>query len=272
MYAFAYARPESLAEARTLLASDVEPRLLAGGQTLLPSMKHRLTAQSTLIDLQDIPELQGIREEEGAIVVGAMARHAQVASSVIVRSRIPALAVLAGGIADPSVRNMGTIGGSLANSDPAADYPAALVGLGGTVLTDRRAIEADDYLIGMFQTALEPDEIIVAVRFPIPARAGYCKLPNRASGYVLAGAFVSETEGIVRVAINGVGDHAFRLSAAEQALAHEFGPLPDSVCMPDIELMVDDPAAPAAFKQALVPAAVNRAIKRALAPSFEGKA
>lgn len=269
MYAFEYARPRTIHEVQQLLASDVEPRLLAGGQTLLPAMKHRLTAHSTLIDLQDVKGLRELRDDGDTLLIGAMIRHAEVAASATVRQRIPALAVLAGGIADPSVRNMGTIGGSLANSDPAADYPGALVGLGGVVVTNRRNIDADDFFTGLFQTALEPNEIIVAIRFPVPVRAGYCKLPNRASGYVLAGAFVAETAGKVRVAINGVGQHAFRFPLAEAALAANFQPLVAELCKPGQELLVDDPAAPADFKRALVPVAINRAIRRALNPPFQ---
>lgn len=271
MYAFAYARPRSLEEVRELLESDVEPRLLAGGQTLLPAMKHRLTAHSTLIDLQDVEALLGIREEDGAVTMGAMTRHAQVAQSPLVRNKIPALARLAGGIADPSVRNMGTIGGSLANNDPAADYPAALLGLGGTVVTDRREITSDEFLLGMFATELRPGEIITAVSFPIPELAGYCKLPNRASGYVLTGAFVSRGISGVRVAINGAGECAFRHSLAEARLSDEFGPLDESVCLPDPSLICDDPFAPAEFKRQLVPTAINRAIAQALSPAFQRK-
>lgn len=269
MYAFDYARPRTIQEVQELLANDVEPRLLAGGQTLLPSMKHRLTAHSTLIDLQDVEGLRELRDDGDTVLIGAMVCHAEVAASGVIRERIPALAVLAGGIADPSVRNMGTIGGSLANSDPAADYPGALAGLGGVVITDRRTIEADGFFTGMFQTALEPGEIIVAVRFPVPTRAGYCKLPNRASGYVLAGAFVSENRGEMRVAINGVGQHAFRLPGAEVALAKSFHPLAADLCKPELSQLVDDPAAPANFKRELVAAAVNRAIQRALNPPFQ---
>lgn len=269
MYAFAYARPGSLDEVRDLLANDVEPRLLAGGQTLLPAMKHRLTAHSTLIDLQGIEELKGIERRGADLVIGAMARHAEVALSPQVRAAIPALAVLAGGIADPSVRNMGTIGGSLANSDPAADYPAALLGLGGTVITDRREIAADDWFQGMFATALEPGEIICAVRFPIPDRAGYCKIPNRASGYVLVGAFVVSGPQGIRLAINGAGECAFRLAAAERRLTDNLAPLEAEALAISPQLLVDDPAAPRAYKQALVPTAVNRAIERALNPPFQ---
>jgi carbon-monoxide dehydrogenase medium subunit len=185
MKPFHYHRPEAAAAAVALAGE--ERRFLAGGMTLLPTMKQRLVAPAALVDLSGLDALLGIREKERALEIGAMTTHAAVASSELVRSRIAALARLAGGIGDPAVRNRGTIGGSLANNDPAADYPAGALGLGATILPDRRTIPADDFFVAMFTTALEPDELITAVRFPVPLAAAYAKFRSPASRYSLAG-------------------------------------------------------------------------------------
>ena len=219
MYEFNYHRPASLDEAKKILAANDEAKLLAGGMTLLPTMKMRLAQPSDLVDLSGIGDLNGISAGGDAIVVGAMTRHADVASSETVRGSIPALADLAEQIGDAQVRNRGTIGGSLANSDPAADYPAAVLGLGATIRTDRREIAADDYFQGMFETALEEDELIVSVSFPKPKRAAYAKFPNPASRYAVVGVMVAETGDGVRVAVTGAGASAFRASEFEQALS-----------------------------------------------------
>ena len=223
MYAFDYHRPATLEAAAAALAAAEDGRLLAGGQTLIPTLKQRLASPSDVVDLGSVPGLGGIGRDGGAIVIGAMARHAAVASSSEVRDAIPALAALADGIGDPQVRNCGTLGGSIANADPAADYPAAVVGLGATVRTDRRTIAGDDFFTGLFETALADDEIVVSVRFPVPRRAAYVKFPNPASRYAIVGVMVAETGDGVRVAVTGAGDSVFRVGAMEAALAGSFG-------------------------------------------------
>lgn len=222
MYAFNYHRPASVADAVKLLGQMGEAKALAGGQTLLPTLKQRLAQPSDLIDLGGIADLRGIKVEGGKVSVGAMTRHGEVAASADVKAAIPALAKLAGGIGDPQVRNAGTIGGSLANSDPAADYPAGLLGLGGTVVTNKRSIAADDFFKGLFETALTEGELIVRVEFPQPKRAAYMKFENPASRYAIVGVFVAETAGGVRVAVTGAGPCAFRWTEAEKALAGGF--------------------------------------------------
>ena len=224
MYNFAYHRPASLADAVQALKSAEDGRLLAGGMTLIPTLKQRLAAPSDLIDLGAIAELKGIKEDGDAILVGALTPHAEVAGSEIVRRTIPALAALAEGIGDPQVRNRGTIGGSIANNDPAADYPAAVLGLDATVRTDRREIRADDFFKGLFETALEEGEIITAVRFPRPEKAGYAKFPNPASRYAMVGVMVAKRGSEVRVAVTGAGPCVFRVPEMEQALAGNFTP------------------------------------------------
>lgn len=224
MYAVEYRQPASLTEAAGLLAST-GGRPLAGGQSLVAAMKLRLSQPGTLVDLGGIAELKGIRRDGDRLVIGAMTRHAEVASSDIVRSAMPALAQLAEGIGDRQVRNMGTVGGSLANNDPAADWPAAVLGSGAIVRTHQRAIPADEFFKGMFETALAPDEILTAVEFPVLARAAYAKFPNPASRFALVGVFVSRAaNGQVRVAVTGAAPSAFRATALENALAKSFTP------------------------------------------------
>jgi len=223
MYAFDYRRPGSLSEALDLLRAADDGRLLAGGQTLLPTLKQRLASPSDLIDLADIGELQGISVDGGDIVIGAMTRHADVAASPEVQARIPALAALAGDIGDRQVRNRGTIGGSIANNDPAADYPAACLALAATVTTDKREIGADDFFTGLFETALGEDEIVTAVRFPAPEKAAYMKFKNPASRYAIVGVFVARNKDGVRLAVTGAGaDGVFRVPEMEQALTGNF--------------------------------------------------
>ena len=224
MYPFRYIKPGSLEEAVKSLAAAPDGKLLAGGQTLLPTMKQRLAQPSDLVDLDGIESLTGIERVGGAIVIGAMTPHRAVALSSIVGDAIPGLAGLAGGIGDPQVRSRGTLGGSVANADPAADYPAALVGLGAVVRTSKREIPAESFFTAMFETALDDDEIITSVAFPIPARAAYEKFPNPASRYAVAGVFVAEDAGGVRVAVTGAGPSVFRAPAMEKALAERFEP------------------------------------------------
>lgn len=225
MYDFAYHRPSSVADAVKILSADPDARPVSGGQTLLPALKHRLNRPSALVDLSAIAELRGIRREGDRIVIGAMTRHADVANSAEVKAAIPVLARMADSIGDLQVRNRGTIGGSVANNDPAADYPAAVLGLGATIVTSRRRIAADDFFQGMFTTALEPGELLTAIEFPIPEKAGYAKMKNPASRYVMTGAFVAKTKsGEVRVAINGAGPCVFRQTEMEKALAANWSP------------------------------------------------
>jgi aerobic carbon-monoxide dehydrogenase medium subunit len=222
MYDFNYHRPESLAAARRVLDDNDEAMLLAGGMTLLPTMKLRLARPSDLVDLGSIDELQGITDEKSAVVIGATTSHADVAASEVVRSLVPVLADLAGRIGDPQVRNRGTLGGSVANSDPAADYPAAVLALNAIIRTERREIAADDWFLGMFETALEPGEILQSVRFPAVKRAAYAKFANPASRYAIVGVMVAETGDGVRVAVTGAGPCAFRAVAFEEALSNRF--------------------------------------------------
>jgi carbon-monoxide dehydrogenase medium subunit len=223
MYAFEYHRPMTVADAISLLQGASDARFLAGGHTLLPTLKQRLAQPSDLIDLAGIAELQRIFVDRGSqLVIGAMVTHAEVASSEDVRSWAPALAHLAEHIGDAQVRNRGTIGGSIANNDPAADYPAAVVGLNATVHTNKREIGADDFFTAMFETALADDEIITEVRFPKPDKAGYAKFPNPASRYAIVGVMVAQTGGQTRVAVTGAGSRVFRLPEFEQALAGNF--------------------------------------------------
>ncbi len=224
MYSFAYHRPASAAEAESLAKKAGDARFLAGGMTLLPALKLRLAQVSDLIDLSRIPDLKGISVTGSEVRIGAMTAHAAVAASPELRKAIPALAVLAGSIGDPQVRNRGTIGGSLANSDPAADYPAAVLGLNATIHTSRRKIAADSFFKGLFETALEPGEVITAVSFPIPQGAAYAKFPHPASRYAVVGVFVARTSGGVRVGVTGAGPCAFRATAFEAALAKNFSP------------------------------------------------
>jgi aerobic carbon-monoxide dehydrogenase medium subunit len=221
---FSYHKPSTLSEAVALLAGDGESRPLSGGMTLLPTMKQRLASPTAIIDLGALPGLSGISVGGGAVTIGAMTTHAEVASSAAVKAAIPGLATLAGLIGDPQVRHRGTIGGSIANADPAADYPAGVLGLGATIVTDRREIAAGDFFQAMFQTALEPGEIVVAVRFPIPDAAGYAKFKSQASRFALVGAFVARTGSAVRVAITGAGPVVFRCSDIEDALKADFSP------------------------------------------------
>lgn len=222
MKSFEFHRPQSINDAVALLKSNDSAKLLAGGQSLLPVMKLDLAQPSDLVSLARIPGLKEIRSEGNDLVIGALVTHDEVAASPEVRNRIPGLANLAGGIGDAQVRNRGTIGGSLGHADPAADYPAAVLALGATIVTDRRSIAADDYFTGLFQTALAPDEIILGVRFPVPQCAAYAKFPHPASKYAVVGVMVAKTAGGVRVAVTGAGSKVFRLTALENSLTSNF--------------------------------------------------
>jgi carbon-monoxide dehydrogenase medium subunit len=223
MYAFAYHRPSTVRQAQSALHKHEDSKLLAGGQTLLPTMKQRLASPSALIDLGHVAGLSGIEKKGRNIVIGAMTRHADVAASALVHEHLPALSDLAGGIGDPAVRHRGTIGGSLANNDPSADYPAAALALGATIITNKRKIAADDFFQGMFTTALEDGEIITKVSFPMPSKAAYVKFPNPASRYAMVGVFVAKKGSDVRVAVTGASnDGVFRASPLEAALQAKF--------------------------------------------------
>jgi carbon-monoxide dehydrogenase medium subunit len=224
MHAFEYHRPASAKDALSLAAQKSEGRFLAGGQSLVQAMKLRLSSPSDLIDLGAVKELAGIKVSGSAVEIGAMTRHADVAGSADLKKAIPALASLAGQIGDRQVRHMGTIGGSLANNDPAADYPAAVLGLGATISTSKRKIEADQFFKGLYETALEPGELITAVSFPVPKRAAYVKFKNPASRFALVGVFVADFGGKVRVAVTGAGPSVFRQADMEKALAGKFAP------------------------------------------------
>jgi carbon-monoxide dehydrogenase medium subunit len=224
MYPTRYHRPADLDHAVQLFTASEDATYLAGGHTLLPTLKQRLARPSDLIDLCVLPGLAGISLQDGVISIGATTRHADVAASPIVRRLIPALAGLAGSIGDRHVRHRGTIGGSVANNDPAADYPAAVLGLGAAVVTNRRRIAADEYFVALYETALVPGEIIIGIDFPVPATAGYAKFRSPASRYAVAAVFVSKSDAGVRVAVTGAGaSGVFRPLDMERALEEDFG-------------------------------------------------
>lgn len=261
MYAFDYARPSTLDEVKAALGDGSEAKLLAGGQTLLPTMKLRLAQPGKIVDLAAVSELKGIRRDGDTLVIGATTTHATVAESDEVKSAIPGLADVAEGIGDPAVRHLGTIGGSLANNDPAADYPAAILALGATVQTSERSLAADAFFDGMFATALGDGEIITAISIPIPESFKYAKFPNPASRYALVGAAVARTESGVRVAISGAGqDGVFRWSEAEAALDGNFaGAALDGLSVDPSGLM-SDMHADSDYRAHLVKVMTKRAI------------
>ncbi len=264
MYAFKYSKAAGVTDAAAKLSANPEAKLLAGGQTLLAAMKLRLASPNELVDLSGIADLAGIKAEGGAIVIGAMTRHAEVASSATVSKAIPALAKLAGGIGDRMIRNMGTLGGSLATNDPAADYPAAVLGLGATVQTNKRKIGADQFFTGMYGTALEAGEIITCISFPVPKRAGYVKFRNPASRYAMVGVFASENNSGIRVAVTGAGPCVFRVPAMEKALAARFAPesLANISIAPDD--LSSDMHASAEYRAHLVTVMAKRALEGAI--------
>jgi len=262
MYAFTFERPATTADAARLVAAGARP--LAGGQTLLASMKLRLANPEHLVDLNGIRELTGIRREGRELVIGAMARHAEVAASPEVKAAIPALVELAGGIGDRQVRNLGTLGGSLANNDPAACYPAAVLGLGATVQTTHRKIAADDFFTGMFSTALEEGELITAVSFPIPDRAAYVKFRQPASRFALIGVFVAQRGSEVRVAVTGGGNGVFRHPGLEQALARSFTPEAAAGVKIASDELSSDLHASAAYRANLISVLTQRAVQQAV--------
>jgi len=224
MYNFNYHQAKSVDDAAKLVTGASEGKLMAGGMTLIPTLKQRLAKPSDVVDLGKIADLKGIKKDGNNIVIGAMTRHYDVATSDAVKSAIPGLAHLASHIGDPAVRNRGTIGGSIANNDPAADYPAGVVALNATIITNKRKIAADEFFKGLFETALQDGEIITAVSFPVPEKSAYMKFPNPASRYAIVGVYVAKTGNNVRVAVTGAGPVVFRQKDYEAALAKSFTP------------------------------------------------
>lgn len=263
MYAFDYARPESLKDAASALRKQSDARLLAGGQSLVQAMRLRLSRTPLLVDLGGIAELKGIRVANNIVSIGAMTRHAEVAASREVQRAIPALAKLAGGIGDRQVRNLGTLGGALANADPGADYPAAVLGLGATVVTSRREIPGDKFFLGLFETALKPGEIITRVDFPLPLRAGYAKFRNPASRFALVGVFVCDTTTGVRVAVTGAGPCAFRAKRMEKVLAKDFTPQAIAKILLPADDLNSDLHAQADYRAHLITVMAQRAVETA---------
>lgn len=263
MYAFDYRRPADLEEA--VQACQGDSRYLAGGQSLVQAMKLRLSASEVLVDLGAVPGLADITAEQGAIRVGAMARHADVARSALVRERLPALAELAEGIGDPMVRSMGTLGGSLANADPAACYPAAVLALGATVHTTTRSVAGDDFFTGLYATALEPGELITAVSFPQVRRAAYVKFKQPASRFALVGVMVAQGPSGLRVAVTGAKDCVFREPALEATLSREFSAQAARACRVPAADLLSDLHASAAYRAAMIPVMAARAVELALA-------
>ncbi len=260
MYTFNYHRPSTADEAHALFQEAEDGIYLAGGQTLIPTMKQRLAAPSDVIDLGCVEGLNGIRTSGDNVSIGAYTRHAEVAAHAGVRETLPVLAFLAECIGDAQVRNRGTLGGSVANSDPAADYPAAVIGLGATVHTTQRAIAADDYFLDLFETALEPGEIITSIEFPVPSRAAYRKFAHPASRYAVVGVLVADFSGRVRVGITGAGPCAFRGTALEQALDDDLNPgAVDAVEVPDAGFN-SDLFASADYRAQLVKVMARRAV------------
>lgn len=264
MYAFDYHRPASVRQAAGLLGTIEDAKILAGGHTLLPTMKQRLASPAALVDLGAIPELKGIARQGRSIVIGAMTTHADVAASAVVREAIPGLAALAGGIGDPHVRHRGTIGGSVANNDPAADYPAACLALGAMIVTNRRRVAADDFFAGLFDTALEEGEIVTQVRFPIPGKAAYAKFANPASRYALVGVFVARRGTDIRVAVTGAGaSGVFRWTEAEVALKRRFAPKSLDGLAASPKGLISDIHADAAYRAHLIGVMARRAVAAA---------
>jgi carbon-monoxide dehydrogenase medium subunit len=264
MYAFEYYRPQTVADAAKLLTANKDAKLLAGGHTLIPTMKQRLANPKTIVDLGRIGELRGVSRSGNALVIGAMTTHAEVADSPVVRSSIARLADAAGVIGDPHVRQRGTIGGSVANNDPAADYPAALLALGATIATNRREIKADDFFKGLFATALQDGEIITRISLPVPAKFGYAKFANPASRYALVGVAVAQAGSGPRVAVTGAGKNGvFRHAAMEAALAKGWSAQSLNAIATDANQMMSDIHADAAYRAHLVGVMARRAVAAA---------
>jgi aerobic carbon-monoxide dehydrogenase medium subunit len=261
MYPVRYRRPADVADALRLYSEAEDAAYLSGGHTLLPALKQRLASPSDLIDLANLSDLHGIAMRNGVLAIGAMTTHAQVAESTLVRRAIPALAGLAGSIGDRHVRHRGTIGGSVANNDPAADYPAAVLGLAATVVTDRRRIAADAFFTSLYETALEPGEIVTAIEFPVPEQAGYAKFRSPASRFAVAAVFIAKSGAAVRAAVTGAGAMGvFRAVDFESALAQDFRPEAIAQCRVDPALMLSDLNGSQAYRANLVTVMARRAM------------
>ena len=264
MYAFDYQRPASR-DAAKAAATGADTRYLAGGQSLIQAMRLRLSQSERLVDLGAVADLKGIKADGNGVTIGAMTTHAAVAASADVKRLIPALAELAEGIGDPMVRNMGTIGGSIANADPAACYPTAVLALGATIHTDRRTIKGDDFFTGLYETALQPGELITAVSFPAAQKAAYIKFKQQASRFALVGVFVSQTAAGVRVAVTGAKGHVFRPTEIETALAKSFtAAAAKAVKMPTTDINADLHGS-AEYRAAMISVIASRAVAAALA-------
>ena len=264
MHAFEYHRPSGMKDAVALGEKKTEGRYLAGGQSLVQAMKLRLSSPTDLIDLNAIGDLKTLKAEGSGVTVGAMVRHAEVAASSAVQKAIPALAALAGIIGDRQVRHMGTIGGSIANNDPAADYPAAVLALGATVTTNKRKIEADQFFKGLYETALAPGELVTSVSFPAPKRAAYMKFKNPASRFAIVGVFVADFGGKVRVAVTGAGPCVFRQAEMEKALSAKFAPESVASIKVKPEGLNNDLHASPEYRAHLVTVMAKRAVEAAL--------
>lgn len=266
MYAFDYQRPSSVADAVAMLSTDPEAKIVAGGQTFLPTLKQRLAQPTLLVDIARLPGMSAIEKTAEGLSIGALVRHVEVASSAVVKEVIPALADLAGMIGDPAVRNRGTLGGSLANNDPTADYPAAVLALNAVVVTNQRSISAAEYFRGLFETALDDAEIVTRVDFPKVERAGYCKFPNPASRYAMAGVFVAKTAAEVRVAVTGAGQSGvFLWEEAGDVLTSDFSPAAVGALNLDPSDLMSDLHGSAEYRAQLVKVMAKRAVEKALA-------
>jgi aerobic carbon-monoxide dehydrogenase medium subunit len=264
MHAFDYQRPATLKDAAAFLKKNENARILGGGQSLIPTLKMRLAQAAALVDINAIAELREVKLEAAVLTVGAGLRHSEVATHKDVLIGIPALARLAAGIGDRQVRNMGTLGGSLANNDPAADYPAAVLGLGATIHTNRRSLAADKFFTGLYETALKPGEIITSVAFPLPKRAAYIKFKNPASRFALVGVFVSEGAGNVRVAVTGAANGVFRVKDMEKKLGEKF--VPEAIAKSKVaaDKLNSDLHASAEYRAHLITVMAQRAVTAAL--------
>ena len=262
MFEFSYVKAKSLPDASAFVTAHPDAKLMSGGMTLIPTLKQRLARPTHLVDIGGLPELGGIESRDGQLIIGAATQHADVASSAVVKKAIPALAVLAEHIGDPQVRNRGTLGGSVANNDPAADYPAAVLGLDAIIVTNRREIAAADFFQGMFATALEAGEIVVRLRFPIPRRAVYEKFPHPASGYAMAGVFIADGAGGLRVAVTGAASGVFRWKEAELALTKKMSPAALEGLALDVSDMNEDIHATREYRANLVRVMTKRAVQK----------
>jgi carbon-monoxide dehydrogenase medium subunit len=263
MYPFTYHRPKTLAEAKKMFGEGADATFLSGGHTLLPTMKQRLATPSDLIDVAGIPEMRGIAVDGKVLKIGAVMTHAEVSESPVVRLAIPVLSGLAGSIGDRHVRHRGTIGGSTANNDPAADYPAAVLALNAIVVTDRRCIAADDFFVGLYQTAREPGEIVTRIEFPIPTQACYAKFRGPASRFSIVGVFVARTGTAVRMAVTGAGaSGVFRPAEFEDALSVDFRSEAVANCSVDPDLLLNDMNGTGEYRAHLIRVLAGRAVAK----------